>query len=70
VTAWTTAGRQVPAKVLVDGKPVSEAAPLEIDAKVGKRKVEIQARGFPPKVQEVVVKAGETAAVNVVVDLK
>ena len=56
--------------MIIDGKAMQAAAPFEIDAKPGKRRVEIQARGHPPKVEEVVVKAGETTAVNVVVDLR
>jgi serine/threonine-protein kinase len=70
VTAWTTAGRQVPATVKIDGKKVDRAAPLEIKARTGKRKIEIEAVGHPPKTQEVVVVEGETATIDVVVDLR
>jgi serine/threonine-protein kinase len=70
VTAWTTAGREVPATVKVDGRAVGRTAPLEIKARAGTRKIEVEAPGHPPKIQEVVVKDGETTAVDVVVDLR
>jgi serine/threonine-protein kinase len=70
VTAWTTAGRQVPATVKIDGRAVGRTAPLEIKARAGKRKVEVEAVGHPAKIQEIEVKDGETATIDVVVDLR
>ncbi len=70
LAAWTTAGRQVPAKVKVDGKLVDRTAPLEIKARVGRRRIEIEAVGFPIKVQEVEIEDGQTTNLDVVVDLR
>jgi eukaryotic-like serine/threonine-protein kinase len=70
VNAWTTAGRQVPAKVTIDGRAVDRAAPIDVKAKAGKRIVVVEAMGHPPKRQEVMVKDGETTSVDVVVDLR
>ena len=43
---------------------------VEIKARAGKRKVEVEAVGHPAKTQEVLVKDGETSALDVVVDLR
>jgi serine/threonine-protein kinase len=70
VTAWTTAGRQIPAKVSIDGRAAARAAPIELDVKAGRHTVVVEGAGYPPKAEAVVVEAGETAVLDVVVDLK
>jgi hypothetical protein len=70
INAWTTAGRRVGAKVEIDGRPIDKPAPLKIRAAPGTRRITVEAAGHPPKTREVVVKAGATTKVDVVVDLK
>ena len=70
VEAWTTAGRQVPAQVQVDGRKVKKTTPFTVKARSGKKQIVVTAPGYPPRKRTVTVTGGKETLVQVVVDLE
>jgi len=69
IEAWTTGGRQLRAKIQIDGRDVPKTTPISLRARAGKRKITITAPGYAPITQSAVVRSNEESMVQVIVDL-
>ena len=69
IEAWTTAGRELPARVTIDGKTVPKRTPMTIKLRAGKRTVKIAAPGYSVRTRVVDVVGGKMTDLQVIVDL-
>ena len=69
IEAWTTGGRQIRAKIQIDGRDVPKSTPVSLKARIGERKITITAPGYAPISQTAVVRANKQSKVQVIVDL-
>lgn len=69
IEAYTTAGRQLSAKVTIDGRVIPTKTPVTIKARPGKRKITVHAQGYPPISKAATVTQDTKSKVQVIVDL-
>ena len=69
VEVYSTNGRPLAAQVTIDERKIPKTTPLTIKARPGKRKIVVQAEGYPPMTRFATVTQDTKSKVQVIVDL-